>query len=148
MILNFGTSSVMWPGVIRRFWSFNIRHPHSGESQNYNLITVKRELIMQQSYPVSKEIWHQKYQSTFSQDFCSIGQMSIAQWEALLSLTHNPLTNIVYSVSASSCLWLFKCVYISRRGCLTHVIGSASEAADENGSNALAFLLASYERSR
>lgn len=65
----------------------------------------------------------------------------MAQWEALLSLslTHNPLTNIVYNVSAYSRLWVLKCVCENCQGRLAHVISSAGEAADENGCNALVF---------
>ncbi len=91
--------------------------------------------------PVSKTMRHQK------NSFCSICQTSVAQWEAPLFVTHNPLTNIVYNVSAPGCLWVLKCVCKNCQGRFAHVISSAREAADENGGNALIFLLASYERS-
>lgn len=88
--------------------------------------------------------------SSFSLGFCSIFQTFItARWEPWLFSTHNPLSNTVYNVSASSRLRAVKYVCKSCQGRLAHVISSAGEAADENGGNALAFfLLASSERSR
>ena len=57
----------------------------------------------------------------------------ISQWEAPLLLTHSPLTNTVYTASASpSSLWvLYSASVKTVRGRLTHVIGRAREAADE-----------------